>query len=57
LPIRRLRLIQQPSGPVQAFNARFLGADMDLLYITLIAAFIAVSIALVYAFDKLKGRP
>ncbi len=30
---------------------------MDLLYIILIAAFIAVSIALVYAFDKLKGRP
>lgn len=29
---------------------------MDLLYIALIAAFIAVSIALVYGFDKLKGR-
>jgi hypothetical protein len=30
---------------------------MDLLYIALIAAFIAVSMALVYGFDKLKGRP
>jgi hypothetical protein len=29
---------------------------MDLLYIALIAAFIAVSIALVHGFDKLKGR-
>ena len=30
---------------------------MDLLYLGLIAAFIAVSIALVYGFDKRKGRP
>ena len=30
---------------------------MDLLYLGLIAAFVAVSIALVYGFDKLKGRP
>jgi hypothetical protein len=30
---------------------------MDLLYTGLIAAFIAVSIALVYGFDKLKERP
>jgi hypothetical protein len=29
---------------------------MDLLYIGLIAAFIAVSIALVYGLDKLRGR-
>ncbi len=29
---------------------------MDLLYIGLIAAFIAVSIALVYGFDRLGGR-
>jgi hypothetical protein len=31
--------------------------DMDLLYVGLIVAFIAVSIALVRGFDKLKGRP
>jgi len=31
-------------------------STMDLLYIGLIAAFIAVSIALVYGFDKLRGR-
>jgi hypothetical protein len=30
---------------------------MDLLYMGLIAAFVAVSIALVYGFDKLKERP
>jgi hypothetical protein len=30
---------------------------MDLLYVALIVAFIAVSIALVYGLDKLKGRP
>jgi hypothetical protein len=30
---------------------------MDLLYIALIAAFTAVSIALVYGFEQLKGRP
>ena len=30
---------------------------MDLLYIGLIAAFIAASVALVYGFEKLKGRP
>ena len=30
---------------------------MDLFYIGLIAVFIAVSIALVRGFDKLKGRP
>jgi hypothetical protein len=30
---------------------------MDLLYGALIVAFIAVSIALVYGLDKLKGRP
>jgi hypothetical protein len=30
---------------------------MDLLYIGLIVAFIAVSIALVYGFEKLKERP
>jgi hypothetical protein len=30
---------------------------MDLLYVGLMAAFIAVSIALVRSFDKLKGRP
>jgi hypothetical protein len=29
---------------------------MDLFYVGLIAAFIAASIALVYGFDKLKGR-
>jgi len=29
---------------------------MDLLYVGLMVAFIAVSIALVHAFDKLKGR-
>jgi hypothetical protein len=30
---------------------------MDLLYLGLIVAFIAVSIALVYGFEKLRGRP
>jgi len=30
---------------------------MDLVYIGLMVAFIAASIALVYGFDKLKGRP
>lgn len=30
---------------------------MDLLYVGLMVAFIAVSIVLVHAFDKLKGRP
>ena len=30
---------------------------MDLVYVGLIVAFIAVSIALVRGFDKLKGRP
>jgi hypothetical protein len=30
---------------------------MDLLYVALIVAFIAVSIALVRGLDKLKGRP
>ena len=29
---------------------------MDLLYVGLMVAFIAVSIALVYGFDKLRGR-
>jgi len=30
---------------------------MDLVYIALMVAFTAVSVALVYGFDKLKGRP
>jgi len=30
---------------------------MDLLYVVLIVAFIALSIALVHGFEKLKGRP
>lgn len=30
---------------------------MDLLFIGLIAAFIAASVALVYGLEKLKGRP
>jgi hypothetical protein len=30
---------------------------MDLLYVGLIVAFVAVSIALVRGFDKLKERP
>jgi hypothetical protein len=34
-----------------------LETDMDLLYVALMVAFIAVSIALVRGFDKLKGRP
>ena len=34
-----------------------LETDMDLLYVGLIVAFIAVSIALVRGFDKLRGRP
>jgi len=29
---------------------------MDLLYVALIAVFIAVSVVLVYGFDKLRGR-
>jgi hypothetical protein len=40
-------------GPVQTARR----STMDLLYIGLIAAFVAVSIALVYGFDKLKERP
>jgi hypothetical protein len=34
-----------------------LETDMDFLYVGLIVALIAVSIALVRGFDKLKGRP
>ena len=30
---------------------------MDLVYVGLMVAFIAASIALVHAFDKLRGRP
>jgi hypothetical protein len=40
-------------GPVQTARR----STMDLFYIGLIAAFVAVSIALVYGFDKLKERP
>jgi len=58
--IRRLSVDpdQRPeAAPVEAIERNSLETDMDLLYIGLIAAFIAVSIALVYGFDKLKERP
>jgi hypothetical protein len=34
----------------------FTEAHMDLLYVGLMVAFVAASAALVYGFEKLKGR-
>lgn len=47
--------VPQP-GRLRLCRPDSLETDMDLLYIGLIAAFIAVSIVLVYGFDKLRGR-
>jgi hypothetical protein len=44
------------SGRFRLLTRNFQETDMDLLYVGLMVAFFAVSAALVYGFDKLRGR-